>query len=128
MWNLWWAVQKALVIDPDVVCRDAHANVLVKTGHDCVLAKDANDAFYHLKTHKFHVVLSELKLPDGYVFPIADYLWARNHLCPMIVITDVRVRSYCTLRTLSPKIDFVLRKPADPTDLLHLVTHCQRSI
>ncbi len=114
---------KCLIVEDNLVVRLDYIDFMQDLGYACFEADSVQDACYLLKTHDFDVVLLDLEVRDGLTFPIVDFIEMRSAAPVVILITGTGAFPYGETVTLSPRIDYLLRKPVNLDDLSALVSY-----
>lgn len=120
-------MQECLIVEDDATISMEYSHVMETMGFTCLEVDTLADANYYLKTHDFRVILLDLQLRDGTSLPIADYLHVMGSTATIILITGTGAFPRGESVRLSPRIDYVLRKPVNLDDLAALVDYSTRS-
>ncbi|MFK7876845.1 MAG: response regulator [Paracoccaceae bacterium] len=114
---------KCLIVEDEVLIRMELVLSLQDLGHSCLEADSVADASYLMKTHDFDVILLDLHVKDGQTLPLVDYLAVMGTKAIVVLITGSGAFPNGESVTLSPRIDFVLRKPVNLPDLVALLEY-----
>lgn len=114
---------KCLIVEDNVVLRLDYVLALEQRGYECVETDSVEDALYLLKTHVFSVILLDLQVSDGIALPVADYVQVMGLETAVVLVTGTGAFPYGETTRLSPRIDYVLRKPLQLSDLAAVVDY-----
>lgn len=118
------AGKRILVADDEDIIRETIGDVLRKAGANPMLASEGNEAVAMLRSQRFELVLSDIKMPNrnGYeVFAAAREMDAR---CPVILITGFGYDpDHSIVRASKEGLAGVLFKPFKVEQLLEEVRH-----
>lgn len=114
---------KCLIVEDNVTIRMEYCHVMKTLGFTCIEADSLKDAAYFLKTHEFEVILLDLQVRDGLSLPLADYLHVIGSRATVILITGTGAFPRGETAQMSPRIDYVMRKPVNLADLSALVEY-----
>lgn len=120
------ATNKALVVEDNATQRFSFAGVLHDLGYTCVETGEVAVAANMLRTQDFDVVLLDLKVKDGTTLSLADYLGVTDRSATVILITGTGAFPNGEATAISPRIDYVLRKPVNLSDLSALLVYARR--
>ncbi len=111
--------RRVLVADDEEIIRETIADVLAKAGAIPVTAADGNDAVAILRTQRFDLVLSDIKMPNKSGYDVFAASKAANPDCPVILITGFGYDPDHNIVRASPEgLAGVLFKPFKVEDLL----------
>lgn len=120
---------KCLIVEDNLTIRMEYSHAMRSMGFTCIEVDSLKDAAYFLKTHDFRVILLDLQVRDGLSLSLADYLDVVGSKATIIMITGTGAFPRGETTRMSPRIDYVLRKPVNLADLSALVaystTDCQ---
>ena len=114
-----------IVEDQPLISADLRAQ-MEELGYTCYEAAGTSEAAYHFKTHHFDLILLDLHVKDGISLPLVDYLQITNTDATVILITGSGAFPNGENAVIAPRIDYVLRKPVNPTDLAALAEYSRR--
>ena len=114
---------KCLIVEDNVTIRMEYAHIMKGMGFTCLEVDCIKDAAYFLKTHTFSVILLDLQVRDGITLPLADYLQVTGSDATVILITGTGAFPRGEATQMSPRIDYVMRKPVNLDDLTALVQY-----
>ena len=114
---------KCLIVEDNSTIRMEYSIVMKSMGFTCLEVDSLRDASYFLKTHEFSVILLDLQVRDGLSLPLADYLQMIGSKATVILITGTGAFPRGETTHMSPRIDYVMRKPVNLGDLSALVEY-----
>ena len=114
---------KCLIVEDNYPIRMEYSHAMKSLGFTCLEVDSIKDAAYFLKTHDFNVILLDLQVRDGLSLPLADYLHVIGSKATVILITGTGAFPRGESTKMSPRIDYVLRKPVNLDDLSALVEY-----
>ena len=114
---------KCLIVEDNLTIRMEYSHAMNSLGFTCLEVDTLKDASYFLKTHEFKVILLDLQVRDGLTLPLADYLHVIGSKATVILITGTGAFPRGETAQMSPRIDYVLRKPVNLDDLSALVEY-----
>lgn len=114
---------ECLIVEDDATIRMEYSHLFTSMGFAVLEVDRLEDAIYYLKTHDFRVILLDLQLHEGTSLPIADYLEVMGSEAIIILITGTGAFPRGECLELSPRIDYMLRKPVNLRDLQVLVEY-----
>lgn len=79
--------KRVLVADDEDIIRDTIADVMSKAGAVPVTAQDGEDAIAMLRSQRFDIVLSDIKMPNKNGYEVFAATKEVNSACPVILIT-----------------------------------------
>ncbi len=79
--------KRVLVADDEDIIRDTIADVMSKAGAVPVTAQDGEDAIAMLRSQRFDIVLSDIKMPNKNGYEVFAATKEVNPACPVILIT-----------------------------------------
>ncbi len=110
-------MNKCLIVEDEPLLLYDYTRAMTELGFQVIQASTLEDALYCLRTHHFTLLLLDLQLPDGTTFSLIDYLQIRDATAVIILITGTTLYPRGEISQISPRIDFVLRKPVNISDL-----------
>lgn len=116
---------RVLVVEDDVVTREALSRVLIAEGCDVVTAVDGEKAIGCLAQARYDAIILDIVLPKMSGTDVMEYI-ASTHpetLASIIVVTGLDVAE---IRKLFPTVCETLSKPVIPTRLMGSVRRCLR--
>lgn len=119
---------KCLIVEDNVTIRMEYCHAMKSLGFTCIEVDSLKDAAYFLKTHDFNVILMDLQVRDGLSLPLADYLQVVGSTAVIIMITGTGAFPRGESAQMSPRVDYVLRKPVNLEDLSALVEYSTGSL
>jgi DNA-binding NtrC family response regulator len=114
---------KCLIVEDNVTIRMEYSDAMKTIGFTCLEVDTIKDAAYFMKTHNFAVILLDLQVRDGVTLPLADYLQVTGSDATVILITGTGAFPRGEATQMSPRIDYVMRKPVNLEDLSALVQY-----
>lgn len=114
--------------DPSIAMMLFH--YLTRAGHQVTVAESCADGLLHLKPKVFNLVITDIRLGDGFGGQICDK--ASSLSIPSIVMTGEASRSEVA-DAVNAGASIVLEKPFDPDDLLKRIEtvikeHCPKNM
>ncbi len=114
---------KCLIVEDDALVRLDYVQAMSELKLECFEADSVETASYLLKIHDFDVVLLDMKLRGGDCIPIVDYLSVVNTHAVVVLITGSGSFPRGENFVVSPRIDYVLHKPVNLSDLCSVVEY-----
>ena len=111
----------ALIIDDEPDIRELLEITLARMDVDCMAAENLADAYALLKSHKFDICLTDMRLPDGDGLELVSYIQENNPQLPVAVITAHGNMESAIQALKKGAFDF-LTKPVD-LNTLRTVVH-----
>jgi len=121
------APMKCLILEDNALIRLDYTTALSRVGFACHTCATIAEAGYLLRTHIYDVMLMDLYVEDGLCLPLVDLVDALGRPTVIVLITGTGAFPNGEVAALSPRIDYVLRKPIVLEDLLALVEYATRS-
>ncbi len=118
------ATSHILVVDDDQRLRQLVAETLERKGHRLVQAGDLAQARAHLQEHVFHLVLCDMRLPDGSGLEVLAYLGEHSPHTEVIVITGFGTVNTAVEAMRRGAFDFIQK----PLNLEHLILTVNRAL
>ncbi len=112
---------ECLIVEDNAAIRMEYSDVVRSMGLECLEVDSLSEAIYYLKTHDFGIILLDLNLRDGNSLPIADYLHVMGSDATVILITGTGAFPHGEWMKVSPRIDYIMRKPVNLRDLSALI-------
>ena len=112
-----------LIVEDDIVTRDALRRVLEAEGYSVDVAEDGEKAVGALAQHRYDGVILDLALPKLSGADVMDYIASTTPelLASIVVVTGLEVQE---IRKLFPDVCEALSKPVMPGRLLSSVRRC----
>ncbi len=114
---------KCLILDDNALIRLDYSSALEDAGFACHTCATVAEAGYLLRTHVYDAMLMDLQVEDGLCLPLVDLVHALGRQTIMVLITGTGAFPNGEVAALSPRIDYVLRKPIIMDDLLAIVEY-----
>jgi DNA-binding response OmpR family regulator len=116
---------KVLVVEDDLLTRDALRRVLEHEGFDVHVVNDGERALVLLEEHRFDAVILDIALPRMSGTDLMEHIAATApHLLEsIVVVTGVDIAE---IRKLFPSVCDTLSKPVMPSRLLASIGRCVR--
>lgn len=104
---------KCLIVEDDEDCRWIVMRALMKLEFDCEVAKDGIQALQVLAHDEYHVVVTDLKMPNKHGFSLAAEIKQRPQPPAVVVYTGVEEPKLVT-QLYALGVDDVCIKPISP--------------
>lgn len=114
---------KCLIVEDDPLTRLDLVQSMHAAGYECYETGTVAQAAYLLKTHKFSLILLDLRVPDGLTLQLTDYLQVTGCDATVILVTGTGAFPNAEHTQLAPRIDYVLTKPVNMIDLQALAEY-----
>lgn len=111
-------MNKLLVVEDNKAMREMLENILHERGYEVKTAEDVSSAMVRLKAEHFHVIISDLQLPD--IDGIAFLKKVKHYNIPFIILTAFGSIELAVEAIKEGAFDFV-SKPVDPDYLFLMV-------
>jgi DNA-binding response OmpR family regulator len=112
-----------LIVEDDLEVSGEQTVLLEEMGHDVTVAASISEARQILRARKFALVLIEYMLPDGTSELLSDHVSASCPNARIIMMTGKPIFLYGEHATLTPCVDWLMRKPFPLGDLKALVDY-----
>jgi two-component system response regulator PilR (NtrC family) len=112
----------ALLIDDEPDILELLSITLLRMGIDCHTAANVEQAKNHIDKHKYHLCLTDMRLPDGDGLELVDYLQQKQPDTPVAVITAHGNMQTAIEAMKLGAFDFV-SKPVDLNNLRNIVNN-----
>jgi CheY-like chemotaxis protein len=114
------SVKKILIIEDFIEIRLSLASLLRKLGHIVYLAHDGLEGWRMFRNQLFDLILTDIKMPCLFGDDLIERIKRFSPKTPVIVMTASEIDT-CRMLAESGKVNFVLHKPFDVSDLLGLI-------
>ncbi|THH39038.1 response regulator [Aliishimia ponticola] len=114
---------KCLIVEDMVSDQLDFETAMIDIGFTCWCTRSAADGAYLLLTHDFDLILLDLQVQDGDTLQLADYIQVMGARSTIILLTGSGAFPHGEAATLSPRIDYVMRKPVNIVDLQSLASY-----
>jgi len=111
---------RVLIIDDEVDLRDLIRDIIVDSVDEVVTAQNATDALKALDTGSFHLVISDIMMPDMNGIELLKKLHEKMHRYPVLFVSASDAEEVLSKALEYGAADFVA-KPFEADDLLALV-------
>lgn len=114
----------ALVVEDSLTDKEVFRICLQGNGISVLTAKSAEEAFEHVKTHQFDVIILDVVLPDRSGFEICRELKAEAQTSNIpVIICSTKGTEMDKFWGLKQGADAYLSKPIDQEELVRTVKH-----
>lgn len=117
-WIIIRDMNKLLVVEDNKAMREMLENILLEKGYEVKTAEDVSTALVRLKSEYFHLIISDLQLPD--IDGIAFLKKVKHYNIPFILLTAFGSIALAVEAIKEGAFDFV-SKPVDPDYLFLMV-------
>lgn len=117
-WIIIRDMNKLLVVEDNKAMREMLENILLEKGYEVKTAEDVSTALVRLKSEYFHLIISDLQLPD--IDGIAFLKRVKHYNIPFILLTAFGSIALAVEAIKEGAFDFV-SKPVDPDYLFLMV-------
>ncbi|NIR52786.1 response regulator [candidate division KSB1 bacterium] len=114
-----------LVVEDEPVVIDAAKKILVPEGYKVDDAEDAESALHKLEGNKYHVILSDLMLPNITGLGLLERVKCREPAVPVVMITGYATLENAVKSFKDGAFDFI-PKPFDMEELLGVVYRARK--
>lgn len=114
---------KCLIVEDNILIQNDYIQFMRDMGYACEAAETVARACYLLKTHDFDIILLDFQVSDGNTLPIAEFIDVTGRPAVVILITGTGAFPNGESTAISPRIDYVFRKPVNLSDLSALVDY-----
>lgn len=116
-------MMRVLLVEDEVLIRMATTDMLVDMGYEVVEAGKISEAKELLKNETFHIMITDLGLPDGSGIDLVRVVLAEYPLVAVIVASGTDPRDYPEDEKMRSKL-VSLRKPFDQSALSSALSLC----
>lgn len=106
-------VRKILVVDDDPVVSMSIDRVLASKGYAVISAHDGEEALSKLKTEKYDLVFTDIKMPGISGLEVAERVKASQPWLPVVIVTGYGTAAY-EARAAAAGVSGFLHKPLSP--------------
>lgn len=115
-------MSKLLIVDDDLAVLEVLEELLEILGHEVISANNGRIALELLEEQQFHLVLTDLRMPDVEGWEIARQAKAKDPELPVILLSGWVPQSEVLNHHLTERcIDIFLPKPIDSEELFKSV-------
>ncbi len=116
---------KILLVEDERITRITLTDTLILHGHDITPCETGLKALELLKTERFHVVITDLRLPGTNGLEILKAVKAKQNDTEVVIMT-----AYATVETAVEALKLgaydYITKPFDPDELLNILAHIEK--
>ncbi len=117
---------RVLLVDDEALLRWSLSQALAVLGHEVTLAKCGNEALAVLQTHRFDLLLTDLKLPGVDGFKVIEAARATRPDIPVIMMSAHGNREIRE-RVSAQQVNYFVEKPLVVADVSRLVESLSRA-
>lgn len=114
---------KCLIVEDDEAQRLEYMRIVHDLGFSCHDTDRIAQALYLLKSNRFDVILLDWHVQDGMTVQLVDFIEFRGDAVVIILITGGGEFPNGEISSIWPRIDYVVRKPVNLSDLSALLSY-----